>query len=521
MLPAAARRRARSRAAGAVAALTAIVALGTFLALGPFAAAAAPAPVLSVGGALSSPPVAPGFVGISLEYSAVPAYARDPAMRPALVRLIQALAPGQRPVLRIGGDSTDWSQVPVAGKKLPAGDTYVLTPRWMATFGALVRALHARVIAGVNLEDGSATLAAAEARALIAAAGPGAVQALEVGNEPELYGSFPWYTTRAGVHITGRPHGYDIADYAQDFAAYARVLPPVPLAGPATGGAQWMQELQQFVPRAPRLGLVTVHLYPLQRCFTPQVSDVYPTIAHLLAPTSSVGLAARAAADVALARARGLPLRVDEMNSVSCRGKAGVSDTFASALWILDALFQMAQTGVSGVNVHTLPGSSYQPFEIVPPSTGSGSHRQWRVSPIYYGMLAFARAVPAGSRLEALSGKQPAQLRRWAVRTPSGQTNVVLINEGSTGQELSLRVPGARGVATITRLQAASLTSTAGVTLGGQSFGARTSTGQLAGVSAPARLRPSQGYYTLSVPPASAAIVSLSSWRRSLRSIRS
>ena len=59
-------------------------------------------------------PVRPGFVGVSLEYTALEAYAgRDPlAVNPVLVRLIRNLAPGQAPVLRIGGDSTDRTWAP-------------------------------------------------------------------------------------------------------------------------------------------------------------------------------------------------------------------------------------------------------------------------------------------------------------------------------------------------------------------------------------------------------------------------
>ncbi len=56
-----------------------------------------------------------GFLGLSLEYSAVSAYAgRDPsAVDPVFEQLIRNLTPGQRPVLRIGGDTTDWSWYPV------------------------------------------------------------------------------------------------------------------------------------------------------------------------------------------------------------------------------------------------------------------------------------------------------------------------------------------------------------------------------------------------------------------------
>jgi hypothetical protein len=54
-------------------------------------------------------PVSAGFVGPSIEYPAVTAYAgSDPAaINPVLEHMVRNLAPNQRPVLRIGGDSTD------------------------------------------------------------------------------------------------------------------------------------------------------------------------------------------------------------------------------------------------------------------------------------------------------------------------------------------------------------------------------------------------------------------------------
>ncbi|MHB1834610.1 MAG: hypothetical protein ACYCXW_06560, partial [Solirubrobacteraceae bacterium] len=84
-------------------------------------------------------PVAPGFVGLSIELKALEQYAgTDPAaLDPVLGRLIAALAPGQRPVLRLGGDSTDWSWWPVRGMARPPGIRFTLTPQWMAVAHAL------------------------------------------------------------------------------------------------------------------------------------------------------------------------------------------------------------------------------------------------------------------------------------------------------------------------------------------------------------------------------------------------
>ncbi|MGO9973408.1 MAG: hypothetical protein ACLP01_11490 [Solirubrobacteraceae bacterium] len=206
-------------------------------------------PVLDVGGPLPVAPIAPGFVGLSIEYYALPGYIGSDGLDPVFLALVRNLNPGQAPVLRIGGDSADFSWVPLAGMEQPPGVTYTITPAWLHALGALVGALHARVVLDVDLEADSPEVAQTEARALVSAVGRSSVEALEVGNEPELYSSFPWYS-------------------------------------------------------------------------------------------------------------------------------------------------------VDGVNVHTLPGSQYHPFEKI----RVGGQLRWKVDPMYYGMLMFTQAAPAGSRLLAVSG---------------------------------------------------------------------------------------------------------------------
>src|ERR1700735_4640840 len=82
-------------------------------------AVAAQADVLSatVGSAPTGQAMAPGFVGVSFEYRALHIYTgRDPrAVDPALLGLLSGLTPGQAPVIRIGGDSTDGSWWPIRG----------------------------------------------------------------------------------------------------------------------------------------------------------------------------------------------------------------------------------------------------------------------------------------------------------------------------------------------------------------------------------------------------------------------
>ena len=78
--------------------------------------------ILRIRGAVRHQAIPGGFVGLSLEYPAVAAYAgTDPsAVNPVFLQLIRNLNPGQLPVLRIGGDSTDWTWWPVVGDE-PAG----------------------------------------------------------------------------------------------------------------------------------------------------------------------------------------------------------------------------------------------------------------------------------------------------------------------------------------------------------------------------------------------------------------
>lgn len=458
--------------------------------------------VVSIGAPLRTRRVPSGFLGLSLEFPAFRAYAeRDPTVFEQLVR---NLAPGQRPVLKIGGDSTDWAWWPVAGMARPRGIRYTLGERWIRPTRMVATALRARLILGIDLEANSAAAASTEASALIGGFGRARVAALELGNEPELYPSWGWYRTPDGREVPGRPKSYDFSAYTRNFASVASSLPHAPLAGPAIGAPWWMRHVGQFIAAEHRLSLVTLHRYPLQRCFMPAASPLYPTIHNLLSPAASAGLAQSVAPYVRLAHGHGLRLRIDELNSVSCGGAPGVSDSFASALWALDAAFQMARVGVDGINVHTFPGARYQLFRF------RRRRGTWtaRVFPEYYGLMMFAQAAPPGSRLLHISGAGAAGVNAWATRAPDGTTRVVMINAAAARSRLvALRVPGSGGVATLDRLSAPGLAARTRVTIGGQTFGSHTTTGVPSGSEKLTSITPARGEYVVRLPAASAALL--------------
>jgi hypothetical protein len=453
-------------------------------------------------------PIAPGFVGVSFEFPALTAYAGDDPQHldPALVRLIENLAPGQPPVIRIGGDSTDTTWWPVAGMARPGGITFTLSPRWLATLRALTLEVHARLILGVDMEAGHPELSRAEADAFVAALGKPSLQALELGNEPGRYPMFAWYHNSAGAPVYARSSGYNLKAFTIEFGRVAALMPGgLALAGPTLAGDDWMAGLAPFIAHAPRLGLITFHRYPLNRCFTGPRSPGYPTVAHLLTRAASEGLAQPVGRYVAVARQAKLPLRIDELGSVACGGKRGVSDTFASALWALDSLFALARAGVVGVNIHSFPGAAYGLFNF------SRRNRRWAttVHPEYYGLLMFAKAAPPGSRLISVRTAGERNLRAWATRGPDGAIRVVLMNEDLTrGMAVLMRSLPHGAKASILRMTAPSAYATSGVRLGGAAFGVYSG-GRLGPLRFSVAPSPAPGEYLVRLPPASAALLTV------------
>jgi hypothetical protein len=459
-----------------------------------------------VGTTAFGPVMPPGFVGFSLEYKAMHIYTgRDPShLNPVLVTLLKNLAPGQAPVLRIGGNSTDKTWWPVRRVIPPAGINYDLTKGWMRTTRALAAALGAKLILGVNLAGRRPAIAAAEARAMVEGLGTNYIQAFEVGNEPDLYPLFAWYKDRRGRVVFARPQTYSYGDFVGEFARWRAAMPTVPLAGPAVSSVKWMIGLDGFLSAEPTVHMVTLHRYPLRACTTNPNDPIYASPTNLLNDPSSSGLAQQVVPYVTIAHEHGATFRLDELNSASCTGRFGVSNTMASALWALDVLFNLAAVGVDGVNMHTLPQAPYEPITFTQSRSGWSAF----VHPIYYGLLMFAQAFPPGSQLLPVTAPAGG-VKVWATHGADGHTRVVLINkQQTTAVTVQLQLPGGQSTASLESLLAPSVRATSGVTWGGQTFGVKTTTGVLPGAPQTGTLTAgADGTFTISMPAASAMLL--------------
>jgi hypothetical protein len=438
---------------------------------------------------------AQGFLGISTSLSTITALsgsAGDPDL--PFVNLVKNLSPGAPSVLRLGGVGTDDSWWPIPGMKQRY--LYKLTPRWAADVRAMLTAAGAKAILGVNLESDSQRLASTEVAAFDRYVGPGLIEDFELGNEPEF---FPVALPRGHP-----PHDYPykIAHYGTEFSKIASALGGAALAGPASGAPNWLSHLGTMLADMPsRLKLVTTHAYPMKNCS--HLSQL--SVRDFFARSSIQGLAASIHDEVKMAAAHGKPLRVDEFNGVSCGGEAGMSNSFGEALWALNILPALWQAGVQGVNFQTVDGDFNQMIDARRSASG------WSVSvqPEYYGLLAFASAAPAGSRLLRISHPGLAHVYEFAVRAPDGSERVILTNVGSVARTIGITASNAHGTGSLSLLTAASLRATSGTTLAGQSLSART--GRLTGTPRLTLIRPnSHGVYGVRVPEHAAAILKLS-----------
>lgn len=367
--------------------------------------------------------VPPSFLGVSVEWDSVVPYV-GPREHP-YHGLRGLLAPVARAAhsplaLRIGGDTADQAWWNPSGRR-PRPPTVLqdVGPRTLDAVARLAREVGGPVTLGLNLalrDPGNARELALEAGRRLPA---GAPAALEIGNEPDLYTHGRTFRRGGHVHrrLTKDPH-YTIDTYANETARYLRAVVGVGAGRPVVAGfagPDWWSSLPRLLDAwGTRAGALAAHLYAVPDCEAPT-----PPAAWLMSPAASRERVATLAPLLAIARRHDRPVRVDELNSAACGGRPQLSDTPAAALWLADTLFAILRAGAAGADVHTWRGAAYAPFAVA-------RSRIVARAPLA-GMMAFARAAPAGSRLVAADARGGDGLRAWATVDHAGTVRVALL----------------------------------------------------------------------------------------------
>jgi hypothetical protein len=319
--------------------------------------------------------------------------------------------------------------------------------------------------------------------------------ALEVGNEPDEYAT-------NGL----RPSSYNIPDYYADFNTWANSIMPVVPAGLKLAGPAWafyfteQRNIQTFeTQESSVLGMFTLHAYAVAPSNNP-AND------FLLTPAAATTAPSAVAQGVTISHANSIPFRMTEVGAASDGGIASVGETFASALWSVDLMFNYANAGVDGVNWLTTTGDSDAPFSFNHTyAQGTNTFTLNAINPLYYGLLFFQEATANNSQLLPVALNTPANLTAWATLGSSGPRVAILNKDENLSGTVAITMPG-YSQANVLYLTAPSYTSTNGITFAGQTFDGSTD-GTIQGNQVPVVVTGVNGVFQVPMSPTSAALV--------------
>ena len=392
------------------------------------------------------------FTGLSYESSQLSHPRFFSAANHDLIQFFRTL--GDHGVLRLGGNMSEYTVWdPTASPEDAPGDTegpdpgngtnriFPVTPRSIDNLAGFLRATDWRLIYGLNLARGEVASVVEEAKYVVQATGDRLI-ALQFGNEPDLF-------KHNGDRNQKWTYDEFITKWNEFYAAIRACLPNVPIAGPDTSNPQWNSRFAEDAGH--KVVLQTSHFYD-----EGPPNDPRMTIDYLLHPGQRLQTYVMQAIDVS--KKSSIPYRMAEGNTCYAAGKAGVSDTFAAALWGVDFMLTVAQAGATGVNLHGGGDGLYTPV------AGSISEG-YTARPIYYGML-LVKQLLGSTLLRTNIESANRNVAAYAAQTEHAMQIVVLNRDPQAiSCQIITPVPHPAGAASVWRLEAPSIASTRGVVL--------------------------------------------------------
>jgi hypothetical protein len=429
--------------------------------------------------------IGPAFAGLSYEKSSL---VENPYLFTGsnnnLIGMFQRFGMG---ILRIGGDSVDRNTWTPIGAGRTAGQ---IAPGDVDALAAFVKATGWQCLYGINLggagpnpySSGSYTATttpalAAEEAAYVAAQMGSSLLGIEIGNEPDLYGS---------TYFSGKSWTLSTFEslWAEFRAAIVAQTPGVSVTGPADAGneSSWTVPFGQWATKG-SITLLTQHYY------RGNGQSSASTAANLVTPDPTL------VSDLATleggAQLIDVPFRMSECNSYYNGGADGVSDAYCSSLWVIDFLFDCALGGCSGANFH-----------------GGGNGEGYTPS-LFFTLVGLGTLYTT-----QLTGIGGVNVTAYAVKPDAGGLNLIVVNkDGTQNLQLAISLPQSASSATLLELTqlspgatGPSLSATSEVTIQGASVGVDGSFSS----GAPYALEMSGAQVTCYVPALSAVLVQIS-----------
>jgi hypothetical protein len=438
-------------------------------------------------------PVPSRFLGLSFEAQAIDQMGVL-ASHGDLVELLRSLGPG---LIRFGGITADQNVAWVdSATPRPEWATNTIGPVQMHGLGQLARRSGWQVLLTVGMAHFEPQAAAREVASAHASLGP-RLAAVEIGNEPDAYGRHGFRAAPWGA----QSYEEQVDSYREAIAA---LTPGIAFVGPDVSGSGAFQEwgYAEAASQAPLL--LTGHHYPLGCAQTPP-----PSIETLLSAASRGREAHSLETYLAISRPRGIPFRMDEINSVSCGGVAGISNTFASALWAAGYVGQAMAAGTVGVNVQGNPTNCPGYTPLCAPDPAALAAGALRAEPDWYALLLTRSLIGYRPLPTTIAAQVEPNLAAYGFAGPAHTRKLLLVDDEPPGSPpLALRVPlgAGLGAARVLRLTGPSPQATGGVRLGGRAVAADGSwTPPAHGEDAPVH----RGVLTLRLNASSGALVTV------------
>jgi hypothetical protein len=408
-----------------------------------------------------------------------------------LVNLFQTLGIKS---LRIGGSSVDD----------PANS--IPTDSDIDSLFGFAKAADVKVIYSVRLKSGDSQSAAHIAK-YIEDHFADHLDSFAIGNEPASFGG-----------------GYNYASFKKEWPVIMQAIvdaaPDAKFSGPDVNpNAKWTKQFVQDFRSTGRLTDLTVHLYAggcsyrhPQDYKNPMPYDAAETREKMLSGSWEHTYQKVFDGITESLAGTSIPFRLSETNSLWASGLAGVSDSYASALWSADYLHWWAAHGADGLNFHTgdKTGGGTNP-RVARYAAFVTAGNGYDVHPLAYGMKLFGLGGVGRSIPLTMTGNDKANLTSYGT-VDDHVIYVTLIRRGhgSDAADVQLNLPSSSLASDASEIFLRSpgddVAAMAGQTIGGKPI---AQDGSWAGKWMPISVVDPANRIDFKMPPASAVVVKI------------